>query len=148
MALRNGERMRITKSPAAIHKNAVQLLSAAGAQVSAAAAVSAGKGSVPEQTGSPLVMPSTSVEMLVVLAASLPRPEQRRRLVAEADRGLGYLEDLCAALLKGKHREQELQQLVEWLQTKSACDEADFDELYQAIELRVRVELAKFDMKV
>lgn len=92
--------------------------------------------------------PATSVQMLVTLAAAEPTLERRRRMAAEADRGLSLLERLKVELLSGPPAPERLQELVEWSESFELPDDPQLAGLAREIELRVRVELAKYDRTI
>lgn len=96
----------------------------------------------------PPALPATSVQMLVALAAAEPRVERRRREAAVADRGLALLEGLHAELLVGAPAPERLQELVEWSESFTVPDDPQLAGLAREIEVRVRVELAKYELRV
>lgn len=102
----------------------------------------------PELRGAPPQQPSPTVEMLVALAAADPRVERRRRMAAEADRGLGALEKLHTELVAGTPTPERLAELVEWVQTSPQPEDPQLATLWREIDVRVRVELAKYDVEV
>lgn len=92
-------------------------------------------------------MPTTSVEMLVALAAAETPADRRRRIAASTERGVTLLERLRDELAAGEPSVERLHDLAAWAETFSAPDEPQLAELARDIELRVRVELAKLDMR-
>lgn len=92
--------------------------------------------------------PATSVQMLVALAAAEPVAERRRRIAERADKGLTMLERLHAELVVGTPSPEQLQELVEWSESFAPSEDAAVATLSREIELRVRVELAKLEMRV
>lgn len=88
-----------------------------------------------------------SVEMLVALAASGSPVDRRRRGAAQADRAITALERFNAELLAGVPAVEQLRDAADWLQSAQAeQDDAALVSLFKDIELRMRVELAKFDI--
>lgn len=90
--------------------------------------------------------PLGSVQMLVTLAALGPADEQRREAVAQARKGLDSLERLHRQLLSGRASRRTLDELRQWLEAKPASDDPKLAEFFNDLELRVRVELAKFEL--
>lgn len=108
-----------------------------------------------------------SVQMIVTLAAFTPREVQRRERVAEARRGVAALERLHRALQGGALDRRTLEELAEWIARRDAAGQPPSDEapggdadagadsradatlkaLLEAVDLRVRVELAKLDVR-
>lgn len=99
------------------------------------------------QPGASLASPATSVEMLVALASVDPAVERRRKLAAEADRGLALLERLHEESLGGGVLPERLEQLSAWVAGFAVPDDPELASVAQDIELRVRVELAKHDLR-
>ena len=108
----------------------------------------AGPEGPPQPTPSPMTLPATSVQMLVALAATEPNVERRRRQAVQADRGLSVLEQLHAELLVGAPSRERLNELVEWAESFETSDQPELASLARDVELRVRVEIAKFDQQV
>ena len=103
---------------------------------SAAAPRPAGSAPPPLQGG--------TVEMLVALAVEEER-ERRRKLAAAADKGLLALEALHEELLTGDPGAERLRDLLSWADGLAPTQEPVLAELLSAIELRARVELAKWE---
>lgn len=144
--------MRIAAMPPAIQAAMQQSLLATLAKAEDTFAVAAGAAdgaaAVLPAPVPPATQPATSVQMLVALAASEPVAERRRRMAAAADRGLSLLERLHAELVAGTPAPERLQQLVEWSESFEAPQDPQLAAVAREIEVRVRVEIAKHDMRV
>lgn len=92
--------------------------------------------------------PATSVQMLVAMAAAEPVVERRRKMAERADKGLSMLEKLHFELVSGAPSPERLQELAEWSESFEMPDNPQLASLAGEIELRVRVELAKHDLRV
>jgi len=92
--------------------------------------------------------PATSVQMLVALAAAEPTVERRRKMAAAADRGLTLLERFHAELMVGTPAPERLAELVEWSESVELPTDPHLASLQRDIEVRMRVELAKHDLRV
>jgi hypothetical protein len=95
----------------------------------------------------PIMPPATSVAMLVALAANDPVVEQRRKLAADTDRGLSMLERLHRGLAAGEPSAEQLAELADWVESFTPPDDPTLGPVAREIELRVRVELAKHDLR-
>lgn len=91
--------------------------------------------------------PVPTVEMLVTLAATDPAVERRRKLARDADRGLEALDRLHKAVLAGVPSVERLREIVEWSENLETPDEPVLAQILKDIDLRVRVELAKYDVQ-
>ncbi len=103
--------------------------------------------SVPQpavQPGQPL----GSVQMLVTLAAYDPDRERRRQMAEQGSNGLDELEALQVELAAGGASPERLEQLAEWVSQVEVPADPVLAAIMGEIELRVRVELAKFDIEV
>lgn len=89
-----------------------------------------------------------SVQMLVAMSAATPTEERRRRVVQRATRGLDALAALDAATMVGAPREAVVESLADWSREFHEAGDPALDALMAEIELRVRVELAKYDREV
>lgn len=89
-----------------------------------------------------------SVQMLVAMSAQTPVEERRRRIVQRATRGLDALAALDAAAMIDAPRAAVVASLTEWSQELHEAGDPALDALMAEIELRVRVELAKYDREV
>ncbi len=95
----------------------------------------------------PIAPPTTSVAMLVAMAANDPVVEQRRKLAEEADRGLSLLERLHRDLATGEPNPEQLADMAAWVEGFTPPDDPTLGPVAREIELRVRVELAKHDLR-
>lgn len=100
----------------------------------------------------PAVLPpppqaATSVQMLIAMAAATPASEERRRIAAETERGLSMLERLHAELAGGVAAPERLEELAAWSESFEAPDDPQLAGLAREVELRVRVEIAKHEMR-
>jgi hypothetical protein len=89
-----------------------------------------------------------SVQMLVAMSAATPAEERRRRVLQRATRGLDALAALDAATMIDAPREAVVETLADWSRELHEAGEPALDALMAEIELRVRVELAKYDREV
>lgn len=96
------------------------------------------------QPGQPL----GTVQMLVTLAAYDPDRERRRQMAEQGANGLDELEALQVELATGDVTPARLEQLAEWVSHVEQPDDPVLAGIIAEIELRVRVELAKFDIEV
>lgn len=90
---------------------------------------------------------ATSVQMLVAMAATEPTIERRRRMAEKADQGLTMLERLHAELVAGVTAPERLEELAEWAESFAPPEDPQLAQLAREIEVRVRVEIAKFEMR-
>ena len=89
-----------------------------------------------------------SVQMLVTLAAFDPEKDRRREMAEQGNAGLDELETLHMELVGGGASPERLEQLAEWVSQVEQPDDPVLAEIVAGIELRVRVELAKFEVEV
>jgi hypothetical protein len=89
-----------------------------------------------------------SVQMLVAMSAQTPIEDRRRRIVQRATRGLDALAALDAATMVDAPREAVVESLADWSRELHEAGDPALDALMAEIELRVRVELAKYDRQV
>ena len=89
-----------------------------------------------------------SVQMLVAMSAATPPEERRRRVVQRATRGLDALAALDAATIVDAPRAAVVETLADWSRELHEAGDPALDALMTEIELRVQVELAKFDREV
>jgi hypothetical protein len=141
--------MRIAGLPPAMQQGLLAALAKAGEDfTSAVKVVETRAGAALPPTVAPLAQPATSVEMLVALAAAEPLVERRRKMAEATNRGLALLEQLHAELLAGALEPELVEELVEWSESFQAPENPQLAALASEIEVRVRVELAKHEMRV
>ena len=99
---------------------------------------------VSPQPGQPL----GSVQMLVTLAAYDPDRERRRRMAEHGTDALDALEELQVELAAGGATPERLEQLAQWVEQAEPESDPVLAAILAEIDLRVRVELAKFDIEV
>ena len=85
---------------------------------------------------------TTSVEMLVAIAASDPEARRRRTSLA-AEQGLDGLDRLLRADRLGSAQAPHLEAMAAWITNHEVPEDASARSLVDEIELRVLVELAK-----
>lgn len=140
--------MRIAGLPPAMLQ---ALLAASAPRVEEAFAAVTGKvepGPLPAAALPPAPQAATSVQMLIAMAATEPAAERRRRIAVETDRGLTMLERLHAELVAGVVAPERLQELAQWSESFEAPDDPQLAGLAKEIEVRVRVEIAKHEVRV
>lgn len=125
---------RMARDAAAV-TGAAAVLADEGANVPLASPVGAG----PQPLG--------SVQMLVAISALNPADEARRTHVAQARKGLDALDRLHREMLSGRARKGTLDDLAQWVAHRPQVDDPALADMMRDIELRVRVELAKFNME-
>jgi len=140
--------MRIPALPPLMQQSLLATLGRAEAFSVASVDAEAGAATVLPPPTAPLAQPATSVQMLVTLAAAEPTAERRRKMAAAADRGLSLLERLHAELVVGTPAPERLAELVEWSESLEPPTDPHLASLQRDIEVRVRVELAKHDLRV
>lgn len=96
----------------------------------------------------PAPQAATSVQMLVAMAALEASAERRRMIAAETDRGLSMLERLHAELAAGVVAPERLQELAQWSESFEMPDDPQLASLAREIEVRVRVEIAKHEVRL
>lgn len=89
-----------------------------------------------------------SVEMLVTLAAAQDGAERRRRLAGAAGRGLDALGRFHAELVAGVPSVARLREIADWAQEAEMPEDPDLVAIFREIDLRVRVELAKYNVEI
>lgn len=94
-----------------------------------------------------VTVPVPNVAMLVTLAAADPMMDRRRRLAAQAERGVEALDHLHKEVLVGVPSVERLREIAQWSQTLDTPDEPVLAQILAEIDLRVRVELAKYDVE-
>jgi hypothetical protein len=113
----------------------------------------AGNSSTPaiEQQAQPQVAATPqamgSVQMLVAVSSVTPAEEKRKVQVALARKGLDALDRLHREMLSGKASKSTLESLKQWLDDMPDPDDEKMNKFFKDIELRVRVEMAKFDLE-
>ena len=113
--------------------------SASGEAAQAAAAVT----TVPTATH-----PHISAELLVAIAATEPEIDRRRKQAESAERAVTLLERLHAELVEGTLAPERVQELADWAAAFEVPDDPQIAALAREIELRVRVEVAKHELRV
>jgi Class II flagellar assembly regulator len=88
-----------------------------------------------------------SVQVLVTVSTLNPAEERRRVIVAQAKKGLDALDRLHREMLSGKASKASLSALQQWVADMPESDDPKMVSFFKDIELRVRVELAKFDLE-
>lgn len=101
---------------------------------------------VPQGTNAAQAL-NPSVAMLVTLAAADPAIERRRKQAVDAQRGVDMLDGLHRELVAGVVAPERLQQIVEWSESFQHSDDPVLASILSDIEVRVRVELAKLDLR-
>lgn len=141
--------MRITGLPPAMQQSLLTALAKAGEDFKAAVQTAEPRSSaILPSTTSQATQPATSVEMLVALAAVEPPLERRRKIAQATNRGLLLLEQLHAELLAGTLPPERVEELVEWSESFEVPSDPQLAALAREVELRVRVEIAKHEMRV
>lgn len=92
--------------------------------------------------------PATSVAMLVTLAAIDPERERRHKIARHAERGIDALERLHKEMLAGTPSVERLREIAKWSQDMEPQEDPTLASLMAEIDLRVRVELAKYDVEI
>ena len=137
--------MQIAGLPPALLQS---LLAAASPKIERAFTAAAAEApATPPAVIPPAPQSATSVQMLVAMAVAEPAFERRRRQAAEVDRGLSMLERLHAELAAGVVAPERLQELAAWSESFEVPDEPHLAGLAREIEVRVRVELAKHELR-
>lgn len=98
--------------------------------------------------GGTAAVTTPSVQMLIALGTTDPEVERRRRMARDAERGLDALDRLHRELSTGVASVDRLREIAEWSQTFETSDNPVLSNLLSEIDLRVRVELAKFDIEI
>lgn len=101
----------------------------------------------PAAIPNPTANPATSVQVLVALGAASSAVERRRRMARDAQRGLDALDRLHAELLTGTVTPTRLREIAEWSANLDTPDDPVLASIHADVDLRVRVELAKFDIE-
>ena len=91
--------------------------------------------------------PTTSVAMLVTLAAADPAIERRRKAAVQAEKGVDALDRLHREMVAGTPNVERLREIADWSQSFDVPDEPQLASILAEIDLRVRVELAKHDVQ-
>lgn len=95
------------------------------------------------RTAPSAVQPATSLATLVALAEVQDEKERRRRLAADALRGLDALEALDGESDANEAVEDRLTAIAAWSAGLTAPNDPELARLQREIELRAHVELAK-----
>lgn len=91
--------------------------------------------------------PATSVQMLVTIGAAATAVERRRQMAKRAERGLASLNELHVAQLCGTTTPSRLREIAAWSASLDMPEDPTLAAIQAEIDLRVRVELAKFDVE-
>jgi hypothetical protein len=102
---------------------------------------------LPLQQQANVTVPVPNVAMLVTLAAADPMMDRRRRLAVQAEKGVEMLDQLHKEVLVGTPSIERLREIAQWSQTLDTPDEPVLAQILAEIDLRVRVELAKYDVQ-
>lgn len=89
-----------------------------------------------------------SVEMLVTLGMQEPAIDRRRRVARDAARGLDLLDRLHQELLVGTPGVARLQEIAAWASSAETPPDPALAQIFRDVDVRVRVELAKYDIEV
>lgn len=102
-------------------------------------------------TGQMAATPQTlgNVQVVVAAATLSPAAEKRRAIITKARGGLDALDRLHGEMLSGAAKASTVAALRDWLADQPDLTEDDprLAAFYADIDLRVRVELAKFDVQ-
>ncbi|MHA6721111.1 flagellar assembly protein FliX [Sphingomonas sp. RS6] len=101
----------------------------------------------PQPTPTPGTTPPTTVQTLVAIAVAQPMVERRRKLARQAERGIDALDRLHRELVSGVPSPARLNEIAAWAESVSTPDDPVLAQLMSEIDLRVRVELAKYDVQ-
>jgi hypothetical protein len=96
----------------------------------------------------PPTLPGPSVEMLVALSAAEPAVDRRRRAAAGAEKGLALLDRFHRELVAGAPGRERLRELAEWIANADPPEDPALAPLWRELDVRVRVELAKYDVEI
>lgn len=141
--------MRIAGLPPALQQGLLAALAKAGDEFAVASArADPASAAILPAAVPPATQPATSVQMLVALAAAEPPVERRRKMAAATDRGLRLLERLHAELVVGTPAPERLAELLDWSEGFDPRADPHLAGLAREIEVRVRVEIAKHDVRV
>lgn len=108
---------------------------------------------VDQQTPTAISMPAAAqsevacVDTLLALQAVDSPLQQRKKTITRGHDLLDQLEALKIDLLSGDIVPHKLNRLLQLIQTQRTCHEDGLDQLIDEIELRARVELAKYRAK-
>lgn len=106
-------------------------------------------GTLPQQPlAVPGAVPATSVQALITIAVNNPVAERRRKQARDAERGIDALDRLHKELVAGTPNVARLREIAAWSQAVPMPEEPTLAQLMRDIDLRVRVELAKLDIRV
>lgn len=102
----------------------------------------------PQAFATPGTVATASVQMLVAIAVNNPVAERRRKMARDAERGIDALDRLHKELLAGTPNVARLREFARLSQASPMPEDPTLAQLMRDIDLRVRVELAKFDVEV
>ena len=91
-------------------------------------------------------LPIANVQMLVTMAVDGANAE-RRKQARDTSKGLDKLEDFHRAVLKGEATPGQLQAIADWVAQSEVPSDPKLAAIFRDIDVRVRVELAKYDVQ-
>jgi len=89
-----------------------------------------------------------SVQMLVTLAATQDGIDRRRRIASEAGRGLDALGRFHDEIIAGAPSIDRLRDIADWAKHAQPPEDPTLAAIFREIDVRVRVELAKYNVEI